>query len=138
MTSQASAPPSLAEKQDLLNVISSTTQQRLRIVLWKLCTTNPENFQLVRDELMPKQGELGKRVRGKQDQDRGDEGGISDLDSSEEEAAAAGNVVGGKRSRQRFEICGQCKKEYDVMQNGKKSCQWHDGTYPSQVSHLTT
>lgn len=30
-------------------------------------------------------------------------------------------------SRQRFEICQQCDKEYDVLLNDKTSCQWHEG-----------
>jgi hypothetical protein len=37
-------------------------------------------------------------------------------------------------NRQRFEICEQCNKEYDVLYNDKKSCQWHQGKlHPSSL-----
>lgn len=41
-------------------------------------------------------------------------------DYSDEQTVAPAN-------RQRFEICGQCNEEYDVLHNDKKSCEWHEG-----------
>ncbi|KAF2825775.1 hypothetical protein CC86DRAFT_34829 [Ophiobolus disseminans] len=39
-------------------------------------------------------------------------------------------VSSGKRKREsthRYEICAQCKQEYDVTQNCSDACQWHPG-----------
>lgn len=32
-------------------------------------------------------------------------------------------------TRQRYEICEQCEKEFDVVENDEEedSCEWHDG-----------
>lgn len=117
-----------AERQDLFNAINSATPSRLRALIDTLCATNPEACEFVSKELLLKRGELGKQLRSKQDQDCRDRGGIEDSDFSDEETTDRA-ATGQKRSRQRYEICGQCEKEYDVMQNGKTSCQWHDGRY---------
>lgn len=123
----------------MFKAIDSATPDRLRAILKKLSTGIPGAFPLVHSELLLKQGELKRAapwaddgVRDEEDdsdvedysedeEDREEDAGkIQDSDYSDDGPATAAN-------RQRFEICGQCKKEYDVLQNGKKSCRWYDG-----------
>jgi len=36
-----------------------------------------------------------------------------------------------KKRKNRYEICAQCKSEYDTTQNPSDACQWHPGMYSS-------
>jgi hypothetical protein len=55
------------------------------------------------------------------DDDGSEDSGHDDKsDNSDEQTDAPAN-------RQRFGICEQCNKEYDVLYNDEKSCQWHEG-----------
>ena len=71
------------------------------------------------------------------DEHQSEDGSEDDLgDSSEDSLEDAGaedeseysdSEPNAPASRQRFEICVQCDKEYDVLENHKRSCEWHDG-----------
>jgi hypothetical protein len=68
---------------------------------------------------------------GKDDDDDDDD--ENDLEDSPEasghevESDYSDDQTNAPPSRQRFEICRQCNKEYDVLLNTKWSCVWHDG-----------
>ena len=135
-------PQRTAEEKNLFNAIDSATPERLQAILKKLSTEVPGAFPFVQSELLLKKGELKRAAPWKEsgpfdpedsasdveeysdeEEDSFEEeiGSIQDSDLSDEgEAATAA-------SRQRFEICGQCKKEYDTLQKGRKSCRWHSG-----------
>jgi hypothetical protein len=124
------------EIQNLYNVIDSATPHRLRTLLRNLSTTSPANFKSLQGELMLQHGAL-KRAWSENDEDDDDEDDNDDSledsghdvesDDSDEQTDAPAN-------RQRFEICEQCNKEYDVLDNDKKSCQWHQGKlHPSSL-----
>ncbi|KAJ5025211.1 hypothetical protein J3E72DRAFT_386423 [Bipolaris maydis] len=104
------------ETQNLYNAIDSATRERVCALLKHLSTTSPSNFAYVQGELMLRPGTL-KRARS-EDQDEEDD--VSGSDYSDEQSHAPAR-------RQRFEICEQCNKEYDVLHNEKKSCEWHSG-----------
>ncbi|XP_014551077.1 hypothetical protein COCVIDRAFT_113839 [Bipolaris victoriae FI3] len=102
------------ETQNLYNAIDSATPERVRALLKHLSTTSPSNFTYVQGELMLRPGVL-KRARS-EDQDEEDD--VSESNYSDEQTHAP-------TRRQRFEIFEWCDKEYDVLHNEKKSCQWH-------------
>jgi hypothetical protein len=114
------------EIQNLYNVIDSATPHRLRTLLRNLSTTSPANFKSLQGELMLQHGALKRALSENADEEDDDD------DSSEDSGHDVGSDDSEKRTdapanRQRFEICEQCNKEYDVLYNDKKSCQWHQG-----------
>jgi hypothetical protein len=74
----------------------------------------------------------GARKRARSINDEDDDDDDDDDDSSEDSGHDVESDDSDKRTdapanRQRFEICEQCNKEYEVLHNHKKSCQWHQG-----------
>ncbi|KAJ4296794.1 hypothetical protein N0V90_006842 [Kalmusia sp. IMI 367209] len=114
-----------SQAQHLSNAIDSATPDRLRAVLHKVSAEIPGAFAAISNELLLKPGAL-KRAAPWADHSAGDEedpGHEEDSDYSDEEP----NAGPARKRRQRYEICGQCDKEYDVLLNGKTECRWHDG-----------
>jgi hypothetical protein len=102
-------------------------------VLKKLSTQIPGAAPLVSDELLLKHGVLKRAAPWDvRDVDTSDEEAASDDDGEEDSGTVVDSELsdaedGAGASRLRFEICAQCGKEYDVLENGKRSCRWHDG-----------
>ena len=137
--------PSHPQVDKLLNAIDSATTSRLRTVLKSLCVKNQANLAYARDALLLQPGVLKRawserNKDGENDDDdehQSEDGSEDDLgDSSEDSLEDAGaedeseysySEPNAPASRQRFEICVQCDKEYDVLENHKRSCEWHDG-----------
>ncbi|KAH8634147.1 hypothetical protein IG631_09547 [Alternaria alternata] len=125
--------PSHPQVDKLLNAIDSATASRLRAVLKSLCVKDKANFAYVQDALLVQPGVL-KRAWSEQDED-GDDDDDDEYESedssedvgAEDESEYSDSEPNAPASRQRFEICIQCDKEYDVLQNHKRSCEWHDG-----------
>jgi len=125
--------PSHPQVDKLLNAINSATPSRLRAVLKSLCVKDKANFAYVQDALLVQPGVL-KRAWSERDKDGEDddddehksEDGSEDA-GAEDESEYSDSEPNAPASRQRFEICVQCDKEYDVLQNHKRSCEWHDG-----------
>ncbi|CAN9188491.1 unnamed protein product [Alternaria alternata] len=126
--------PSHPQVDKLLNAIDSATASRLRAVLKSLCVKDKANFAYVQDALLVQPGVL-KRAWSEQDED-GDDDDDDEYESedssedvgAEDESEYSDSEPNAPASRQRFEICIQCDKEYDVLQNHKRSCEWHDGS----------
>jgi hypothetical protein len=127
------------EIQNLYNAIDSATPDRLRTLLKNLSTTSSANFESIQGELMLQHGAL-KRARSENDEDDDDEDDDDEDDDDEDDDDDSSEDSGlddesdnpdeqtdAPANRQRFEICEQCNKEYDVLHNDKKSCQWHQG-----------
>jgi hypothetical protein len=91
----------------LSEAIQSSTDERLRVTLQRICDANPEAFEQASRELLegPKSAVVGPTP------------------------AAQGQKRKLKYTRQRYEICSQCDEEYDVMENkkGEPLCSWHEG-----------
>lgn len=130
----------------LLNdTIASSSQERLRSVLYRIVATNPDAFDTACEVLLLPQGKL-KQVTDQEaqnkttfflhrplDEELTDEeykAAISNSELSDEEPVEI-RSNGVKRklmyTRQRYEICGQCEQEYDTLDNKATSCIWHDG-----------
>ncbi|USP74652.1 hypothetical protein yc1106_01926 [Curvularia clavata] len=116
--SDTHSQPSPQEIQNLHNAIDSATPERVRALLKHLSTTSPANFAYVQGELILQPGTLKRARLEHGDEDEEDDVAGSDYSDEETDAPAR---------RQRFEICEQCDKEYDVLHNEKRSCQWHTG-----------
>ena len=135
--------PSSTEIRSLYNAIDSATPDRLRTLLKDLSATAPANFAYVQSKLMLQPGTL-KRAwaeyeksceNGDEDEEDENNGDGSD-DTTEDaghdyESTYSDEQAHAPASRQRFEICGQCNEEYDVLLNDRKSCEWHDGKLPA-------
>jgi hypothetical protein len=141
--------------QELLSdAIDSSTVARLRTVLHSICEASPEAFNIACDQLLIPEKDP-KRIPGRtaqrpinleddddedededeEDDDDEDEDEDEEDDEDEEEIEEVSNVDlqrGQKRGRpwagQRYEICSQCKEEFDVLK--QEICVWHDGTSP--------
>ena len=50
-----------------------------------------------------------------------------DLQGIESSPSATAMLTGKKRLRSKYAVCSNCEEEFDVTQNGKKACRWHDG-----------
>lgn len=119
-------PPEL---RNLFNAIDSATPDRLRTILKKLSTQLPSALPVLQGELLLKPGTLKRALpRGRND-GAGRVGAVVELDGLDEGEAA---------ERQRWEICAQCKAEYDILANGKGSCRWHSGIFVPCTSYLPT
>ncbi|KAF2251766.1 hypothetical protein BU26DRAFT_422577 [Trematosphaeria pertusa] len=147
MPHTAASDPERAERALLLNVIDSSTLERLRDTLRDVIDKSPEAFKLACDRLLVQQGELKKvadpavqrenvvvRYEGSEEEDELDEGSSADDNSDysddpqgETEPAPQGQKRKREYTRQRYEICDQCGEEYDVLANERCSCVWHEG-----------
>lgn len=110
------------------DVIDSTTPVRLRAILKGLSERTSDNWAHIHSELMVPPGTLKRTWLEKED-----ESGDSSLDESEysdEQSNATASI-------QRYEVCEQCKEEYNTSLNGKKDCMWHPGK-PRNHRTLTT
>jgi len=136
-------------KHLLFDVIKSLGTDRLREVLHEICSKSDEGFKIACSSLLLEKGTLKKSVDPKaqsqtsiidkpnswrpkdEDDDSPGESG-SDLSSTSSESESLDTPREGRKrkrpyTRQRFEICHQCEKEYDVLKNDSKSCIWHEG-----------
>jgi hypothetical protein len=99
--SNGNATASHADQLALLNAIDSANADRVRTVLREICIANPEAFQLACDQLLVGHGQPNDTKTGtKRKHDS---------------------------PQQRYEICEQCKQEYDVLNNADDACIWHSG-----------
>jgi hypothetical protein len=91
----------------LLDAINSASPIRTRIVLIDICTQNPQACQLACDRLLLGHKQSGHKSSAKRKRNT---------------------------TRQRYEICKQCKEEYDVQDNPKDACIWHPGRFPLRIT----
>ncbi|KAF2622643.1 hypothetical protein BU25DRAFT_351820 [Macroventuria anomochaeta] len=117
------------KRQRIYDAIDSATPDRLRAILKKVVNEQPGGLSLVGEELLLRKGQ--SKAYTLQNRPNGAGHGDEEQDSSDYSDADGDDAPRSKRkstySRQRFEHCVQCEKEYDVTQNGPRSCQWHDG-----------
>ncbi|KAG9191106.1 hypothetical protein G6011_09194 [Alternaria panax] len=103
-------------RQRLDDAIEILTTSRLQTVLREICNESPEAFKLVCDKLLVMEHQLDRPI-------------VSLLDGPLAETPAFKIPRAGKRGREipgrRYEICEQCEKEYDTLE--EKLCVWHLG-----------
>ncbi|KAF2873490.1 hypothetical protein BDV95DRAFT_345113 [Massariosphaeria phaeospora] len=133
--------------QDLLfDVIQSSDIDRLRTTLREICTAVPDAFSLACNKLLVQKGELKKAIdldvhketvvlaRHEGEEGQADlspevtsESDYSDVSEEEHQEQRAGQKRKRAYTRQRHDMCKQCEKEYDVLNNERGCCSWHEG-----------
>lgn len=90
------------EGYKILNAaIDSANLDRVRKVLKEVCTNNPLAFDKACNRLLVNQNSDGSLKRKRPD----------------------------LNTKHRFEICVHCTSEYDITNNPKDSCTWHEGKH---------
>ncbi|KAF2743565.1 hypothetical protein M011DRAFT_410377 [Sporormia fimetaria CBS 119925] len=96
-------------QSDLLKaVIESSTSDRLKRILKDICVRSGDAYKLACSLLLLRE------------------------DVSREEEAD-GEIK--EDATTRYEMCEQCRKEYDVLANGEKACVWHEGELERDDEH---
>lgn len=111
----------------LLNAIHSANLERVRTVLEEICNASLEAYNIACDRLLV---ELVDDTSS--DPSLDSEWKESELreESEDEKKAVDASKKRRKPLSQRFEICKQCKEEYDVGRNYDDACNWHEGISP--------
>jgi hypothetical protein len=87
----------------LNTAIARVSKEVLISLLWKICETNPSARDFVKGHLFVHENEVPQPMPA--------------------------TTTGPKRMRTRYANCINCKEEFDVSENTKKSCSYHPGTY---------
>jgi len=98
-------------RQELEEVVKTSTHKRLRTVLLETCNESPEAFKLVHDKLFVKEEQVGRPA-------------VSLLDGPLADNSAFKLPRAQKRGR-RYDVCEQCETEFDILKEEK--CVWHPG-----------
>lgn len=98
-------------RQELHDVVKTSTSKRLQTVLLEVCNESPAAFKLAYDKLFAKEEQVGQPA-------------ISSLHGPLAENSAFKSRRAQKRVRH-YDICEQCEKEFDTTKDEK--CVWHPG-----------
>ncbi|KAI4722705.1 hypothetical protein E4T48_00990 [Aureobasidium sp. EXF-10727] len=96
---------------ELNHAIDHTTLSRLQSVLKQVCESLPAAAALVEEHLLAPPPT------------------VIDLTDDSENAVSAPPVLIPGAKRQRYAMCENCKQEFDVTENEKDSCQYHDDLF---------
>ena len=135
LVEQARTP---SAKAVLQSAIDTAQPARLRGTLLALCNASAEAASLVSKLLLIPESEVKRsnhRKLSDQDSDDDDEeedGNDESSNDSEEEdendaEGAEATATSLKRLRSRFAMCENCSEEFDVADNEKGACAYHDG-----------
>jgi hypothetical protein len=122
VTSSAQDDTRTVDRSILFNAINSASPSRLQAVLREICSVEPKAYKLACDLLLVAI-----------DDDNNSSNNNSD-------AAVASPPPKHKLDtlQQRFEVCVQCKEEFDVSKNLEGDCMWHSGTLCTHFSPART
>ncbi|KAH7371398.1 hypothetical protein BKA66DRAFT_469725 [Pyrenochaeta sp. MPI-SDFR-AT-0127] len=97
------------EKSDaqLDEAIKSATVHRLQAVLRDICNASPDAKKLARSMLLIEENVMNAKS----------ENSDVHLNTNKKRPFPS----------QRYEVCEQCEKEFDVLDNPDDACKWHDG-----------
>lgn len=127
-------------KAVLQSAIDSAQPTRLRATLQALCNSSADVASLVSSLLLVPENEVKKSRHRKassedSDEDEDEEDSDKSSNGSEEEeeengdnledTEATSNTL--KRLRPRYAMCENCSEEFDVTDNVKGACVYHDG-----------
>lgn len=116
----------------LRTAINTAQADRLRRTLLAICDASEEASRVARRLLLVP--ETDKRVVQRKDHGRvvcDEQEGCSEAEEHNDHHSnhpATTHVQKAlKRLRPRFATCMNCDQEFDVTENGRKACRWHDG-----------
>ena len=131
----------------LQSAIDSAQPARLRETLQVLCNSSADIARIASSLLLVPEKDIKREIRretSSEADDSEEEDGDGDSDDSEdedesendtEEIASISNDL--KRLRPRFAMCENCSEEFDVTDNQKKACVYHDGMHQDYRWNLT-
>ncbi|KAF2276430.1 uncharacterized protein EI97DRAFT_458365 [Westerdykella ornata] len=102
--------------------IECATITRLQRTIREMCDRSDEALQVAREALL---------VRNEDEQKKEDVAKDLGPSSTNKRKRASGEMM------KRYEICKQCKQEYDVTKNWPESCVWHRGLLFVDNEHET-
>ena len=117
------------DARQLNAAILGVSKEVLAVLMMKICQDHPsirdfvERHLLVNESQVPWPGSLVDSDGDSEDSDESDESEASEKVTTVPELTQAGP----KRLRMRYAICINCKEEFDVSENTRKSCSYHPG-----------
>jgi hypothetical protein len=119
----------------LNTAIVRVSKEVLISLLWKICEENPSAREFVKDNLFVDENEVPQPGSPRESYDSGDSDASDDDDNEKENTnSVPATTTGPKRLRTRYARCTNCKEEFDVSENTKKSCSYHPGMCPFSSS----
>ena len=110
---------SLPTASVLRTAIKTAQAHRLRRTLLSICDASEEASRVARKLLLVPENNTRaddrKDLRCAEGQEPSDHGATTHVQKAP------------KRVRPRFATCLNCDQEFDVTDNGRKACRWHDG-----------
>lgn len=122
------------DARQLNGAILGVSKEVLAVLMIKICQDHPsirefvEGHLLVNESQVPRPGspvDSDSDLEDSEDSDDDD----SDVDEKRTSAVPEPTQAGPKRLRMRYATCINCKEEFDVSENTRKSCSYHPGTY---------
>ena len=108
----------------LNDAIGSVSKETLVSMVVEICRTNPSAREFVIDELFVTEDKVPQP---------GTPCTISTVSEGDDDSDNSGEAVphleatGSKRQRTRYAVCENCKEEFDVTKNTRRSCSYHPG-----------
>lgn len=112
----------------LRTAIDTAQADRLRRTLLSICDASVEASRVARKLLLvPENSTRGVKGNDPRRVIRDEQEGCSEGGEHSDHRATTHVQKAPKRLRPRFATCINCDQEFDVTENGKKACRWHDG-----------
>ena len=112
----------------LRTAIDTAQADRLRHTLLSICDASVEASRVARKLLLVPENST-RAVKGNDPRRviRDEQECCSEGEEHSDHRATTHVQKAPKRLRPRFATCINCDQEFDVTDNGKKACRWHDG-----------
>ena len=112
----------------LRTAIKTAQADRLRRTLLSICDASEEASRVARKLLLvPENNTRADERKDLRRVIRDEQEGCSEGHEHSDHGATTHVQKAPKRLRPRFATCLNCDQEFDVTDNGKKTCRWHDG-----------
>lgn len=140
-----SIPPTIAsimaantdDARRLNSAILGVSKEVLAVLMMKIVQDHPsmrdfvEGHLLVNENQVPRPGTPSDSDNDLEDSDNSDD--CDESEASEKKVTAVPDSTtqaGPKRMRTRYSTCSNCKEEFDVSENTRKSCSYHPCMLP--------
>ena len=112
----------------LRTAINTAQADRLRRTLLSICDASVEASHVARKLLLvPENNTRAVERNDSRRVIRDEQAGCSEGEEHSDHRAITHVQKAPKRLRPRFATCLNCEQEFDVTDNGKRACRWHDG-----------
>jgi hypothetical protein len=121
----ASPNPTQSIDPALERAMKDASKELLHVVLTRIFLGHPDAISTASNFLLVEETAESETAESETDESETDE---SETEILDEEPDAGERPT---KKRKRFELCTQCKEEYDVLANDEEGCNWHTGVYLS-------